>query len=136
MILTQEQLTQRKNRVFVTIFVEELDGELMLGSLSAAAMLEASEVKARPGNHELELISVILRSSIVNEKKLPVFDADSIGEFMNSISPDAMKEIAEKVPLSKAAEKKVEKAKAEALAKAQQAEQATPVASPSDSVSP
>ncbi len=110
-----------QGRVYVTVFFEELGGELILGSLTAGAALDMNEMRERLGNGdhvERQLMALMLSEAIVGEDHKPLFDAQSIGEFMKTVSIDLVNEITAKIPKSKEVEKKLAKAAAEVLTKA------------------
>jgi hypothetical protein len=85
-LLTKAQALRVEGRLFKEVFVEELGGDLRLGSLSAGAALQLKEMGVEIGAASKKLALVVFASSIVNEKNEPLFDEEEASKWIDTIS--------------------------------------------------
>ncbi len=110
MILTKAQAKKGDGRVFATVFFDELGGELVLGSLSASAVLDLNEIRVRTDkgeNLQRETLRVMIKDSLVDEQHAQFFSNDAeVDAFLLKVSGETLAEISTKIPESKNAKKK------------------------------
>ncbi len=105
MILTKAQALKGDGRMYETVFFKELDGELVIASLSASAVLDLNDLRTRIAKGETlerQMLSVMLKDAIVDEKHNPFFDTDAeVNDFLLRVSAETLAEISAKIPDSK-----------------------------------